>query len=523
MKNVEEKKHIPVFPERRDVICLITGIIAGFVTHFYMLANKITNLDDIVCVPDVGGGAVLGRYLQMPVHMLFSEWSAPAINGSMSILLLSITCCVLLHLLGIRSDSGAVLVPLLVLTGPSVASNMYYMYLSPTFSFAILLSVCAVAVTLGSPPGVNRIFMRFGWIAGVVLLIISTACYQAYFALSATVFLLVLLTYLIDDTGSNVIMSGLKALLVLILAMAGYLISLKVLRIDMYDYKGMSNIGQATFKARINSLLRTWHRVLQYFVTDPESFNEGPPIVIMRLLSVCLILSVIAVVYLRLRKAGAVKLVLFFVILFLLPPAMALTYIMAPEVDHATTVMTFSYIGFDLLSVSLLERVGQDRRHAGVSFVLSALMISTTLLLIARSYADYRLVNNAYYRSYLAQTRMLSYYERLLIRLENEGYKAGEPLMIVGDYDPEPLPAQQVNMGAEMFEDFEGMTLESHLFLPTIRNYMLRRFFGMDIRVYDLDDIRKMESRKEIEVLPSYPDNGCVTCVDGTWVIKVGK
>ena len=106
--------------KRRDRLCLATGLISGMITHIYMLTNKITNLDDVVCVPDVGGGEVLGRYLQMPVHMLFSEWSAPAFNGMMAIVLLSLTCLVLVRLLGIESDTGALLLPLMMMTSVSV-------------------------------------------------------------------------------------------------------------------------------------------------------------------------------------------------------------------------------------------------------------------------------------------------------------------------------------------------------------------------------------------------------------------
>lgn len=509
--------------ERRDRICLVTGLVTGLVTHLMMLTNKITNLDDIVCVPDVGGGAVLGRYLQMPVHMLFSEWSAPALNGMMAILLLTITCCILLHLLRLNSDTAAVLVPFLMLTGPSVASNMYYMYLAPTFAVAILLSVATVAITEWGG--------RFGWIPGFCLLIISMACYQAYFALCATVFLLAFAMALIDGKEPReVIIRGLRALLVLGLAMAGYLLSLRLLPIELSDYKGLDSIGDTTLISRMHSVLRTWHRVLQYFVTQPESYNVGAPILWMRMLSLCLVILFIILIVQRRMVQSRTRLLLLLFVLALLPCAMGLTYVMAPEVSHASTVMTFSYIGFDLLLVAFLERIRVSALRAegkGPATVrrqaLTAFLTATVLLLIARGYTDYRLVNNAYYRSHLAQIRMEQFYGRIMERLESEGYVAGEPVMIVGQYDPEPLPTQQLNMGGEIYEDFEGMTLEAHLFLPTIRSFMLRRFLGMGITVWGQEEMETMEARQEVQAMPVYPAQGCVSRIDGVWVLRVGQ
>ena len=175
--------------ETRYRVCFFAGLGAGFITHLFMLANKITNLDDIVCVPDVGGGANLGRWLQQSVHYAFSEWASPALNGGMTILFLSLAACLIVAILGIKSCTGAAVTALMLLTFPSTASNMYYMYLAPTFALAILMSVTGVLLT-------QR--LRHGWIAGVILQLLSMACYQAYFALAASLYVLALLLSLFD-------------------------------------------------------------------------------------------------------------------------------------------------------------------------------------------------------------------------------------------------------------------------------------------------------------------------------------
>ncbi|WP_026669886.1 glucosyltransferase domain-containing protein [Butyrivibrio sp. AE3006] len=489
-----------------------TGLVVGILVHFLMISNKITNLDDIVCVPGVGGGKVLGRWFQEPVHDLFSPWSSPALNGIMSIIILSIAACVIVSVLDIKSITGAVLVPVIMMTLPSTASNMYYMYLAPTFALAILASTLNVYLIIK---------YKFGWILGAVLQFFSMACYQAYFGLATSLLVLAFIIKLIDGNKvDSVVRCGIRSLVGLIIAMGGYIISLKF--IDLSDYKGLDNIGGSSITDIIYAVLRAYHRVIQYFVTSPESFMAYAPTYInIILVGLCLI----ALVILMIKKKVFTEIsrgIILIILLGIFPLALGLVYVMAPELSHASTVMIYSYSAFYFMLIAFAERLMQMPDRNKLCGIISALIV---IALISESYACGRVVNNAYYRSYIAQRRTEQYYNRIIVKLEEtEGYQYGDPFVILGGFYPNPVPIASHNMNGKQLADFEGATYEDLLFLPNERERFIQIYLGVETGdIMSVEDKGKLMETEEFKNMPSFPADGCVQKIDGIWVLKIAE
>ncbi len=493
--------------------CFFTSLITGLLVHFFMISNKITNLDDLVCVPGVGGGKVLGRWFQEPVHDLFSPWSSPAFNGIMAIIFIALSACVISTILRVNSITGAMLIGLMMITLPSTASNMYYMYLAPTFALAILASVINVHITIK---------YKFGFILGALLQFLSMACYQAYFGLSASLFVLAYLLMLMD--GMNIVLvikKGLRSLIGLIIAMAGYLISLRF--VDLSDYKGLSDIGHSSLQDILLSVLRAYHRVMQYFVTAPESFMKGAPTLFNRALCLLLIVSIILLFVWKKVFSELLRGILSVILLLILPLALGLVYVMAPQLSHASTVMIYSYSVFYFFLIAVMERLVTKKEGTGRKIaVLISSMIFITLLF--EGYASARVVNNAYYRSYVAQNRVMQYYNRIITKLEEtEGYKYGEPMAILGGFYPDPLPIASHNMNGKELVDFEGATLEDLLFLPSNRDRFIQIFLGIDTGDVTMEKKEKLMATDEFKNMPSYPADGCTGIIDGIFVVKLNE
>jgi hypothetical protein len=515
---MEEKKQMPDFLKKiwssipvTNRFCFFASLITGLLVHFYMLSNKITNLDDIVCVPGVGGGKVLGRWFQEPVHDLFSPWSSPALNGIMAIIILSIAACVIVNTLKIESITAAVLIGVTMMTLPSTASNMYYMYLAPTFALAILATTINVHITSK---------YKFGFILGAVIQFFSMACYQAYFGLAASLFVLIYFFMLIDGGDVFIIVKkGLRSILGLGIAMGGYLVSLKF--VDLSDYKGLSDIGQTSPSDILLAVLRAYHRVLQYFVTAPESFMKGSPTLFNRVLTGMLI---VLIVVLFIKKKAFVKPlrgILAIILLIIMPLALGLVYVMAPQLSHASTVMIYSYSVFYFFIITGMERLLAVSRENKVLVLFASAMFITLLL---EFYSSARVVNNAYYRSYIAQNRVMQYYNRILSKLEAaEGFTYGEPLTILGGFYPDPLPVANHNMNGKELVDFEGATLEDLLFLPTNRDRVLQIWFGLETGDLTEDKKEKLMATDEFKNMPIYPADGCAAKIDGVWVVKINE
>ncbi|MBQ9643024.1 MAG: glucosyltransferase domain-containing protein [Lachnospiraceae bacterium] len=526
-------------------------MIVGMLTHLYMIANKISNWDDLTCPAGVGGGEWHGRWLQPHVYRLFSIWSIPAINGTMAVVLLAFAACFIISALEIRSTAGVALTASVLVTFPAVASNMTFMYISELFSLALLF--CAVGVYLTKR-------FRYGWIAAIFLIMDCMALYQAYFAIAASLFVLMVLLELIDAKGPesgaeavkakalrffdrSEVRSGIKYVLVLGASMAAYLVSLKVSGRELVSYKGMNAIGEQSAGQYLRGIARAYHRVLQYFVTKPESYLEGVPANLNRFAVVVLLALLIWFFITRKVYKNFVSCLLYFFLLFMMPLAMGLIYVMTPTQEHASTVMTYSYVCLYFMIIALAERLGkpeimaagasgtsaagqknlaEEKSVDGRSYFARALALLAALSVFMISYAHFQITNEAYYRSLLAQERVKVYLSHVMERLEEqEGYEYGDPVIFGGNWAPEKPPIMYRDMDSAKFRDFEGLAVESGFLSLTIRGYFIRYFFGLDVGLPEEEEITAMMARPEYLAMPVYPAQGCIQQIDDTWVVRL--
>ena len=125
-------------------LCLASGLIIGWLTHFYMLTHKLPNWDDATNLNQYGSGDFLGRWFLKYIHRLGTRYSIPAIHGVLMILILTLAACVVLKTLDLRSTTAAILVPALMVTFPSVACTMTFMFMAHTSAIAIFMMCLAV-------------------------------------------------------------------------------------------------------------------------------------------------------------------------------------------------------------------------------------------------------------------------------------------------------------------------------------------------------------------------------------------
>ena len=233
---------------------------------------------------------------------------------------------------------------------------------------------------------------------------------------------------------------------------------------------------------------------------------------------------IVAVLLLMWKKAFSEVLrgILAIILLAIFPLALGLVYMMAPELSHASTVMIYSYSVFYFFLIAGMERiaVGTEGNKKVASLFIASLIF---ILLILESYASARVIGNSYYRSYVAQNRVMQYYNRIISKLEDGGYKYGEPMTILGGFYPDPLPVAAHDMHASYLADFEGATLEELLFLPTHRDRFIQIWFGMDTGDITDDKKEKLMETDAFKEMPIYPEDGCVKQIDGIWVVKLNE
>ena len=487
----------------------LTALLTGVLTHLYMLTNKFPNWDDLPNIDRYGAWDILGRWLLPESHRLFAKYSTPALNGTAAICLYACAAALIVIMLRIRSMSCAALAGALLVTFPSLTSNMTFMFTVADYALAVLLACLGVYLT-------HR--FRFGFPAGIILLFLSMGIYQAYLPLAASLFLLVLAADILDGESLRRLLTR-GAVFFLTLAGSAVWHALYIRTLDLSEYRGMDQVGGATLARMPVTVLRAYHRILQFFVTAPPSYvtAEGRAVNILLLVLTAALLA--AVVFQARRSLGSAKIMLLCLILFLLPLAASLVYVMAPEVQKASTLMILSYCAVYLLPVLLLSRVRLTER----SYPALGLSLGVFFLLCAVCYGNFKMANEAYFRTGIAFNRIENYYSRILVRLEEtDGYRYGDPVEIIGDSWPDPHVLSADMMSGTRFADLEGLAIESGIFTSGTRRYFLRTYFGLETGLDDGESAYwRLHDSGEFRDMPIFPAAGCVRQIDGVWVVKV--
>ena len=157
-------------------IAFASGMGLGLLTHFYMLTHKLPNWDDINNLRGYGSGAAWGRWFLRYIRPLSGEWSVPSINGVLAIFIISVASCFVLAALNLKSFTSAMLVPAMMVTFPGFASTMTFMFTVNSYALGVLMA-CVGAYCVRK--------IKFGWIPGILLFVLSMGVYQSYICLAA--------------------------------------------------------------------------------------------------------------------------------------------------------------------------------------------------------------------------------------------------------------------------------------------------------------------------------------------------
>lgn len=489
-----------------------TGLIVGVITHLYTMTNKLPNWDELSIGFD-GGGYYLGRFLSNEYHFLFSWFSSPGVNGFLTIFFLALTAAMVVRITRVHSVTGGALIGVMLVTFPSVCSSMTYMFVAPGYALAIMIITLAVLVT-------RR--YRFGCIAAVVLIVLSMASYQAYFPFATALFVLALIADLADGREDKaIIREGCKDLITLAAGMVSYFVCLKLLKVELANYRGLNDIGSASVGQYVRAILRAYHRMLEYFVTNPPSYAQETAhkwnLVVVVLLAVLVILT-----FLRKElRMSRMRMFMYLVFTAIMPLAMGLIYVMSVEVDNASPLMIYPYCLLYVWLIVLAERVGTGLKWQQV---LSAVCVVALFMV---GYTNYRVTSDSYYRMYIANQRISGFYNRIIARLEEqEGFEYGDKIHICGNYSVDgEFPLDTYKLYDYKYEDLEGVTLESHLFMEPTREYYLRLFLGIDTPRQQIseEDLEEIKATEEYQEMPTWPAEGCIARINDVWIVKMSN
>ena len=504
-------------------ICLLTGLIAGWITHFYMLTHKLVNWDDANNMSAYGSGDYLGRWFLKYIHPLGGIHSIPAVHGVLFIFLIAVSACLILEITGIKSITGAVLVPVVMMTFPSMASTMTFMFMAHTSGMGILM-VCLAVYLMRK--------YRYGIIPCGVLLICVLGTYQSYISFAITLMLMGMVNDLIHNEKEfkEVFKEGIFCVVVLGVSVALYMWLSHVIYPDLDNetYGGVGNMGQIGMSQVPVLTARCYKRFLEFFLWKPFAFMTSTKQAANIGVCVLAVILFITVVVKKKLYQDILRFILLLVVCGFVPLAAAFIYFMAPEVDYSM-LMLYSYALIYVLVLALLEyclkewgsALLMDKIRKYACYLLAVVTIAAILL---SCYTDYLLTNKAYLRTDLASQRVASYFNRVIGFAETtEGFMAGDELTILGEfyYKDNPSSVEIDVINAEDLRTLDGVALENGLITSGVRDNFIKIFVGYETA--GLSDSEKKElletdAYKEMSV---YPSQGSVQKINGVWVVKM--
>lgn len=129
----------------------IAAVCAGLVAHMYMFTNKLPNFDDLGAINGFGVTFKNGRWflwiLGAAAYHLNLVFSLPWFNGLFTLTVLGISAGMIAMLLQIKSAAANAILGAALVVFPSWTSTFFYMFTTPYYAAAVLMSVVSVYLT----------------------------------------------------------------------------------------------------------------------------------------------------------------------------------------------------------------------------------------------------------------------------------------------------------------------------------------------------------------------------------------
>lgn len=483
------------------------GILLGFLAYMFAFTNKLVNHDDVSALFSKGGTHSLGRWGLDILEFIFPNYSMPWIYGIVTIVLITLSACIILHIFSIRSKVFQVLLVGCVLIFPSLIGTFTYMFTSSSYGVAFVLAVLAVEF-LTRQDKISGIF-------ALLCMIASLSIYQSYVAITASLLVLTLIQRLLrEEEIEPVVKSGIGYVFFLILSLGlYYLMTMVVNRILGAGFSSYAS-GNMSFR-----FLEIPSRILLAYQNFPRFFTEGfrglIPTEFSRLLHMlCLLVCGMLLLLwgMTRKKLKIARIAWLIALLAVLPLAINCMYLFTTE-DSVHTLVLYSFVAVYVfaafLADSAMEWIPEQKiRHICVN-VLSLLL---ALILICNIY----LANEAFLLLHLRYENANAFYSTLIADIRmTPGFDENTQLAIIGNY-------REPSFYLEKFP-FSDHVTGTDGFLPDVysKDRFLEYYLGFPMPMASETDIAEIMATSEFQQMPVYPYYGSLQLLGNTLVVKL--
>ncbi|MCD8048769.1 MAG: glucosyltransferase domain-containing protein [Clostridia bacterium] len=501
----------------RHILITFTAAFAlCLIVHHQAYCKLLLNHDNVGAMFGSDYGAMSGRWLLPLVMMLDGSFSVSWVIGLISALLLSVSACLAVSVMRIRSAIGCIAASALMVTFPSIASNNFYMFSADAYMFSLFLACLGAYLTIKRR---NPIWC----VVGGICVALSASIYQAYVCVAAAMLVGALIFDLLDGDKklSDVLKNALKYVIALGVGVAAYYIAAQFAAPEsgLVDYMGLADMG-IHFGDLPWLIVSAYKYYMEYFISDSFGLHSAPAIAAF---CVMVIAAVgVGMFILFRRKLHWQQILLLAALVIVFPLAANLTLIMAAiPAEQIHTLMIFGLCMLPVAAVAMGDYAYSVREQGSKAGRIAATVCVWCVILGAVILsANYALRDNeAYFKSDIVEQQSVAFGNRLLMAVQQtEGYEPGMTTLLIGnsisDYNSTPELEDVGVTGSFNMSDF----IRSYGY-----NLFLQRYCGWEDQIYGdgtevVDEFSELE---EVREMPAYPAEGSTKIVNGVVIVKM--
>ncbi len=473
----------------------LSAIAAGFLAHMFAFTNKLVNADEAATLFGKGASAVSGRWGLELVKLIFPDYSMPWIYGVLTIAMIAVAGCLVLDIFKIKSTWLRLTLPALFVVFPAVTGLMCYMFTSAAYGLSFLLAVLAVKLYTGK--GIA------GFAVPTLLLFLSLGIYQAYIAVAASFFLMLMIKALLEDQSAAVVFRfGLRCLLMLLLSLAlYYAISLVVIYFDdesFVDYAVNQDDGL------LKKLFLAYRAFGGSFLNGTFGYVNSVPELLAHLVLAGLIFC--GALLWGVRKRGMSERLLMLLCLALFPLSTNCIFLIA-ELNIIHSLVMYSFASTYVLAAVFIEKTDWNRKEP----VKAIAALSSALILLCNTYYS----NKVYLKMHIQYENTYAFYSGVATQIKlTEGFDQNSEIAIIGEghnaiFEPEQFaPDKLTGPSVSLINSYT-------------REYFIRTYLGFDIPFADPEEKNTLSRDQRFIAMPEYPYYGSVAEIDNYIVVKL--
>lgn len=507
-------KRLNDFFDNDSKYIFIFSAILMFITHGFCFFNILYSHDSLSFY-DINYTAKfdLGRWLY-PAFELIRDIASPWMMGIFSTLFVSLSVVLTVKILEFNRIEGMCVSVIFVTNIALISLFSTFSFDADADTFALLLA-CYASYAFKSYDGKKKYFIP------IISLIGCLSLYQAYIDVTIGLFLFILIYKLIRSNDSKNLLSvvtiGLKELLILIISSVIYIVIVKCISLISGisiegDYNSAGNVANLNIKNIIFIIPRAYGAFVKRIIY-PDARNTFFVLIALFALVLCTIFSLIKLLK---HNIETKKVVLFFLILFIMPLGLnAIDVISLGALHHLMIFAFYLILLLPLILYKLLaERFNTSIRLVFVISVLSIFVIGFSNIIFANAVYTYKKI--VYDNTLLHAHSVWEDVNSL------NGYIEGEtPVTFIGMFSDESSKTSYESYISNRYSSSFHAGFSSSIAGKTSSRHFYEGILGRNMKIVYPDE--ESLDMKTISNMPTYPTEGYCQLVGDIVVVKLSN